>query len=376
MVDRLDDWWHDKEFIKWQISGLQAKNARVVYEVVDRIEHVAEKYVTEKRSYYDRSESPSPPPREDPAVANISLEEIEAERVKLVHTHKFSKDLGNDIKKLKETAGKLEYWDVFERRIDNLIWDCDASYRFVEFGLNDQAKQAAEMRFQKDEAQKRARRAQIAQEKRERMWKTAREQASKKRAAPDSSPTATDSGSPDRSSPAMTEAIPPPAKKAKKCLEPPRRPEATDAFYSRVTKEEHWAGTNHTAKLKLSHIGRIQETDAGEAAPYTCSHCKYEKEICRVYKESGIGKYFYARGTNNWRICGHCRFREWPCDHYEDAIKKFPTEKEVQFEEEMQVMSKFMENGAHYPGAAFIKAEVARIRREQAAAALQAEQAG
>ncbi|KAK4957050.1 hypothetical protein LTR10_005006 [Elasticomyces elasticus] len=80
-----------------------------------------------------------------------------------------------------------------------------------------------------------------------------------------------------------------------------RRPEAVDTYYSSKTTAEAWAELERGAtsqrsrQRELSHIGRIEETDSGEAAAERCEQCAKKELQCKVYTEAGRERYHVKR---------------------------------------------------------------------------------
>lgn len=112
-------------------------------------------------------------------------------------------------------------------------------------------------------------------------------------------------------------------------IAPIRRPMKTDAWYSRMTStEDAWAQVKPAQQRELSHIGYIDETDAGMPAPKTCSYCTYlkptaggqlETMCCRIYKPDTVKNYTQAQGQN-WRSCSNCWTSSRNCPFVTDAI--------------------------------------------------------
>ena len=157
----------------------------------------------------------------------------------------------------------------------------------------------------------------------------------------------------------------PAPKKPKGGLASPRRPTAENAFYSYMTKKvEHWEQSSRAHRMFLSHVGRIEETDAGMLAPEPCDICKRGNRPCRVYKEEFAGKYFMKGTTNNWRACGECRHRGYACNIAEDARRRNPTKKEKEEDEALPVIMKYTMAGLRCPSDEVIRAEIEANRRE------------
>lgn len=89
-----------------------------------------------------------------------------------------------------------------------------------------------------------------------------------------------------------------------------------------------------------------------------------------------MNKYFHDPGTNNWRACGVCRHYGFSCDHVQDAVRTSPTEKELQFQAECEVSSKYLDKGLHMPADEVLRTEALQLRREKAEAALSVTQLG
>lgn len=288
-------------------------------------------------------------------TAAEDIANLEDERVKLADMYKLIKELGPSLAELTKMAYALQSSDSnFEQ---DIIEECEtlkAGQMCLDVLVDARASQVTMDKYQRALSEKRRVRA----EKERARWAL-------KRAAPSSDPVSSDADTLN----AQQASSAPPAKKAKKRLEPPRRPIATDSFYSYLTKyEEHWANRSQGDKFRLSHIGRIEETDAGKNATIPCAHCKgYTR--CRIYKEEGIGKYFYTQGTNNWRSCGKCRSSGYFCSFVYDAMRDIPTAREIEEDLKMEVCRKYMDKGLHQPSKEVFAADVEELRREKAEAA-------
>lgn len=111
-------------------------------------------------------------------------------------------------------------------------------------------------------------------------------------------------------------------------IAPLRRPIRKDTWYSRyVGSDEHWANVSPDRQRALSHVGYIEETEAGIVAPTPCYSCASyrrplpgggtEKQICMTYKPEVASKYTKALG-NNWKACSSCWLVQRPCEFTRD----------------------------------------------------------
>lgn len=123
------------------------------------------------------------------------------------------------------------------------------------------------------------------------------------------------------------------SKPSRSAIAPTRRPTKTDAWYSDSTStDESWAKLSISRRRDLSHVGYIDETDAGMPAPEPCMSCKNmsrynhatgkrEKLTCMVYKPETVSRYTQAQG-DNWRCCSNCWTKSRQCDFVKDEADK------------------------------------------------------
>ncbi|KAK3631023.1 hypothetical protein LTR56_015977 [Elasticomyces elasticus] len=101
-----------------------------------------------------------------------------------------------------------------------------------------------------------------------------------------------------------------------------RRPAAVDQYYSNKCTEDSWSLIEDKRKLDLTHVGRIEETEAGVTASQACERCNTKERPCRVYHEKSRATY-HVEGVGY--SCAHCRFDCKPCSF--SAIHKKPANK-------------------------------------------------
>lgn len=111
-------------------------------------------------------------------------------------------------------------------------------------------------------------------------------------------------------------------------IAPLRKPTNLNAWYGRmVGSDEKWAKLKPARQRQASHIGYIEETEAGMMAPEPCLACSsslwprpdgtLEKHDCKIYRPETASKYTKALG-NNWRSCSSCWGREKGCEFTRD----------------------------------------------------------
>lgn len=87
-----------------------------------------------------------------------------------------------------------------------------------------------------------------------------------------------------------------------------RRPQHEDEYWS--VSPTAWSQTSHSRRAILSHVGRINETPAGEeAANGDCEKCAKDGSECMVYRNTSHG----AKATTQDLACSLCRFRRVTC---------------------------------------------------------------
>ncbi|USW49059.1 hypothetical protein Slin15195_G023780 [Septoria linicola] len=84
-------------------------------------------------------------------------------------------------------------------------------------------------------------------------------------------------------------------------LEAPRRPESETYWGRGQVTPEKWEVMTEKTRMRHSHMGRIEETDAGMSPAESCENCSLRRWAnCKVYKPEAVGKYakasFKARG--------------------------------------------------------------------------------
>ena len=90
-----------------------------------------------------------------------------------------------------------------------------------------------------------------------------------------------------------------------------RRPEAVDRYYSKAKEcrdDAAWLIGAPDRKQKLTHIGRIEETDAGTARSPACAPCIKRGATCRVYTAAAEILYAGRIRKDNRQVCARCRF--------------------------------------------------------------------
>ncbi|KAK5717978.1 hypothetical protein LTR15_008821 [Elasticomyces elasticus] len=112
------------------------------------------------------------------------------------------------------------------------------------------------------------------------------------------------------------------AGKKQKQSPPLRRPAAVDQYYSNKCTEDSWSLIKDKRKLDLTHVGRIEETEAGENASQACERCHTKQRPCRVYHEKARASYHVGDVGYS---CAHCRFDCKPCSF--SAMHKKPANK-------------------------------------------------
>ncbi|KAK3659105.1 hypothetical protein LTR56_001542 [Elasticomyces elasticus] len=100
-----------------------------------------------------------------------------------------------------------------------------------------------------------------------------------------------------------------------------RRPQAVDTFYSSKTTPEAWqelerGATSCSRQRELSHIGRIEETESGDAVEEKCEQCVQKELQCKVYTEAGRERFHVKR--LGYR-CSRYRWHGGGCSHKRDA---------------------------------------------------------
>lgn len=91
-----------------------------------------------------------------------------------------------------------------------------------------------------------------------------------------------------------------------------RRPVGT--LFGASYDEKKWAALPIPLKRRLTHAGRIEETDSGMPRVLPCWRCARKRRICRVYTPDAQQEYggsSQAKGT-----CGSCRFDSQECEDY------------------------------------------------------------
>ena len=86
----------------------------------------------------------------------------------------------------------------------------------------------------------------------------------------------------------------------------------THWFYGHKITDEKWKGMGERMKKRWSHVGRIEETDAGMEAPEPCTPCGGHNRTCRVYRDEAVGVYV-GTSRGGWRACGNCRANGYEC---------------------------------------------------------------
>lgn len=132
------------------------------------------------------------------------------------------------------------------------------------------------------------------------------------------------------------------AKPARITIAPLRRPTKVEAWYSYMTSTEAaWAQVNPARKRQLSHIGYIDETDAGMPASRPCYHCstmsrpnritgKNESMCCMVYKPETVKNYTQVQGYNT-RSCSNCWASSLECEFVRDEkLKNYMSEDQME----------------------------------------------
>ena len=83
-----------------------------------------------------------------------------------------------------------------------------------------------------------------------------------------------------------------------------RKPEAAGKYYS----QSPFDGASHSQQRRLSHIGRIEETLAGEDRVPKCGRCEARGYVCRRYTAAAMDK-FNTTSSN----CARCVFGRAAC---------------------------------------------------------------
>ncbi|KAK5691117.1 hypothetical protein LTR97_011769 [Elasticomyces elasticus] len=78
-----------------------------------------------------------------------------------------------------------------------------------------------------------------------------------------------------------------------------------DEYYSNKCTEDSWISLEDKRKLDLTHVGRIEETEAGVNASQACERCHTKERTCRVYHEKARANYHVGDVGYS---CAHCRF--------------------------------------------------------------------
>lgn len=93
-----------------------------------------------------------------------------------------------------------------------------------------------------------------------------------------------------------------------------RRPTAGDSYYStsrEVRSEALWAAGSAKRRALLSHVGRIEETDAGVSRNLACARCVEKGFVCSVYSAAAVEEFAGKKGSSN--ACARCRYSGKQC---------------------------------------------------------------
>ncbi|KAK5701344.1 hypothetical protein LTR17_022674 [Elasticomyces elasticus] len=112
------------------------------------------------------------------------------------------------------------------------------------------------------------------------------------------------------------------AGKKQKQSPPLRRLAAVDKYYTNKCTENNWSSLEDKRKFDLTHVGRIEETEAGVDASQACDRCHTKQRTCKVYHEKS--RAMYHVGDVGYS-CAHCRFDCKPCSL--SAMHKKPANK-------------------------------------------------
>jgi hypothetical protein len=83
-----------------------------------------------------------------------------------------------------------------------------------------------------------------------------------------------------------------------------RKPEAAGKYYS----QSPFDGASHSQQRRLSHIGRIEETLAGEDRVPKCGRCEARGYVCRRYTAAAMDKFNIP-----WNKCARCVYGRAAC---------------------------------------------------------------
>lgn len=92
-----------------------------------------------------------------------------------------------------------------------------------------------------------------------------------------------------------------------------RRPQLTGQYYS-LSKEcrddTAWSIADPKRTAILTHVGRIEETDAGTMRNPACARCVDKGFACRIYTTAAAQLYAGKKGTE--QLCSRCRYANKP----------------------------------------------------------------
>lgn len=89
------------------------------------------------------------------------------------------------------------------------------------------------------------------------------------------------------------------------------RPKLTGRYYSKeCDSDESFDALSHRRKKELTHVWRIEETDAGEVCDPGCARCENEGVVCRRYSAQAGQQHSSSRCARCWYDHRHCNMSD------------------------------------------------------------------